>query len=571
MSTVEREPREDRQQLGAGMSETTDRNGAFPRLSEGQLERLRAVGEVRAVAAGEILYREGEETYDLFVVLSGSVAVVCGYGMEDRVLGVHGARRFLGELNLLTGRCALVTSVVRDPGEVIQVPVISLRRLLSDDDELAKLMLRAYLARRSILIEIGAGVRVLGFDCAESTSRVRDFLTRNRVPHQWVDLDGEEVSTLATAMRDLEDELPLVICGESVLRNPSSAELASGLGLTARGPSTGLCDLVVVGGGPAGLAAGVYGASEGLKTIVLDRVAFGGQAGTSSRIENYLGFPAGVTGANLTERAILQAGKFGAEMIVAAEARTLFPAGGGELRVGLSDGRAYRGRCVILATGAQYRKLEVDGIDRLATAGVYYAATVVEAQRCAGGPVVVVGGGNSAGQAAVFLARYSDCVRVVIRGEDICRSMSQYLVDQLRANPRIKIVTEHVVTAVGGGDRVQSVTLEDRRSGEPAVVPASGLFVFVGASPRTSWLPKGLATDEHGFLLTGRDVPPSELSAFGPEGPLFLETSIPGVFAVGDVRSGSVKRVASAVGEGSMAVKLAHQVLAERAQRLAGF
>jgi thioredoxin reductase (NADPH) len=384
------------------------------------------------------------------------------------------------------------------------------------------------------------------------------------VPHRWVDLDEAEVATLAAALTHHRTELPLVIGGQKVLRNPSNIDLAATLGLGTSGHQRRVCDLLIVGGGPAGLAAAVYGASEGLETVALDTVAFGGQAGTSSRIENYLGFPTGISGADLSERAIFQAGRFGARLLVAAEAKALTRTPDGHYAVTLHDGQCWRGRAVIVATGARYRTPNVPGLDRYMGAGVYFAATQVEAQRCAGGHVVIVGGGNSAGQAAMFLSRHAASCDLIIRSDDLRTSMSMYLVDQLVRNPRIEIITGSQVSGLRGDDILESIMVTESATGSRNEMAVSGLFMFIGATPATRWLGSCLATDANGFLLTGTDLPADALGAYGYGQPLFLETSQPRVFAVGDVRAGSVKRVASAVGEGSMAVKFVHQRLAGR-------
>jgi thioredoxin reductase (NADPH) len=544
------------------MSEPTDRDGAFPRLTDAQRAWLRAIGRSRAVRQGDILFREGDCACDLVVIESGTVALVSRYGSEDRVIAVHGRHRFLGELNLITGGVTYLTAIVRDPGEIVEVPLAELRSLIARDDDLAKLILRAYLARRSILVELGAGVSVIGSPRAADSQRVRDFLVRNRVPHRWVDATADDETMLARAMVGEEHDFPLVTFGERMLRNPSNAELAALLRIGARARQTQMFDLMIVGGGPAGLAAAVYGASEGLETAALDQVAFGGQAGTSTRIENYLGFPAGVSGANLTERAILQARKFGARLIVAASAVGLMPDGDGYAVT--ADGRAYRARTVLVATGARYRRLAVPGVERFLGAGVYYAATPVEAQGCLGGPTIVVGGGSSAGQAALYLSRRSISCHIVVRGATLAASMSQYLIDQIEATPNITVLTGAEITAVDGDDSLREITISIATSAGPFSrrLDATGLYVFIGAKPCTEWLNGSLATDAAGFLLTGRDLPDDALG-HGRRGPLSLETSWPGVFAAGDVHAGSVKRVASAVGEGASAVSQVHRRLGD--------
>ncbi len=546
--------------LGAAMAEPADRNGAFPRLTDGQRDRLRAVGRARAVVPGEILFREGDAGYEFFVVESGAVTIVEGYGRENRLIAVHGRHRFLGELNLITGSPAYLTAVVRDAGEVIQVSPARLRSLLAEDEELSNLIFRAFMSRRSILIDIGAGVKVIGSRYSQDTRRVRTFLARNRMPYHWMDLEeDEDADALLVGLGVGACETPVVIAGEDVLRNPSNADIAGALGFGSRGGPPPMCDLVIVGAGPAGLAAALYGASEGLDTQVIDKVAFGGQASTSARIENYLGFPTGISGSELAERAILQARRFGARMVVPAKAVGL-RAENAHYAIELSDGSVVNGRTVIVATGAQYRKLDLPDLERYEGVGVYYAATQAEAQLCAGDPVLIVGGGNSAGQAAMFLSQHASACRLLIRGGDLGRSMSRYLIDELKRRPQVELMTYTEVVGLGGADALEAVVVSDNRTGVRHELDARALFVFIGADPHTDWLRGHVAMDEDCFLLTGRDVQGKDLLAYSSE-PFFLETSRPGIFAVGDVHAGSVKRVASAVGEGSMAVRLVHQRL----------
>jgi thioredoxin reductase (NADPH) len=550
--------------IGAGVEESVDR-GAFPHLRDEQRARLRMMGEVLAVEAGDVLFRAGDESRNFFVVESGTVVIVQGYERENRVIAVHGAHGFIGELNLLTGSRIYLTAVVRDAGEVIKVPVGRLRELVAQDEELSNVILGAFLTRRSLLIEAGTGVKVVGSRYSPDTRRLREFLARNRMPHQWIDVESdEEADALLRALGVEPGQTPVVLGGRgNLLRNPSNAQLAALLGLGARGAPPALCDLVIVGGGPAGLAAAVYGASEGLDTQAIDAIAFGGQASTSSRIENYLGFPAGISGSELAERAALQAGKFGARLAIPAQAVSLVR-DDGHFQVELANGDVVNGRSVIVATGAQYNKLDVPDLERFEGLGVYYAATQVEAQLCAGDSVLVVGGGNSAGQAAMFLSRHAATCRLMIRGEDLGKSMSRYLIDEIDRREQVEVLTCSEVVELKGDHVLEAVVIRDTRTGERHEVECKALFVFIGASPHTDWLGGQVAMDEHSFLVAGRDLRDEDLEAYHGEQPLFLETSQPGVFAVGDVRSGSIKRVASAVGEGSMAVALVHQRLAVR-------
>jgi thioredoxin reductase (NADPH) len=544
------------------MQEPENRNGAFPRLSEAQRGRLRELGRIRQVKEGEVIFREGDESYDFFVLEKGSVAIVQGFGSGDRVVAVHGPHRFLGELNLLTGTRVALTAVAREDGELIQVPVARLRRIVASDEELGNIILSALIARRSILIEAEAGIKVLGSRYSQDTRRLRDFLQRNRMPYQWLDLEqDEEAETLLHALSLQPTDTPVVINGGEVLRNPSNAQVAAALGLGAAGAPPPLCDLVVVGGGPAGLAAALYGASEGLDTQAVDAMAFGGQASTSSRIENYLGFPAGISGSELAARAALQARKFGARLVVPAGAVS-FKRVEGHYAIGLDNGQTVKGRTVIVATGAQYRKLAVGDLERYEGLGVFYAATQAEGQLCAEDPVLIVGGGNSAGQAAVFLSEHASSCHLLIRRPDLSSTMSRYLIDEIDRRSEVHLQPCCEVVELHGEPALESVVVKDTRTGERTEMQAKALFVFIGASPNTGWLGGQVATDEHGFVLVGRDLEVEHLFSLGAEQPLSLESSMPGVFAVGDVRSGSVKRVASAVGEGSMAVRLIHERLA---------
>jgi thioredoxin reductase (NADPH) len=547
-------------------TETPDIAGAYPRLTETQIAELSRYGDRRATTEGEVLIREGELPPAFYVVVGGTVAVVDGYGTADeRQIGLHGPGRFLGELALITGQPSFVTSVVREAGEVLAIPIDRLQDITVHDAKLGDLIVRAYLARRELLIELGAGLRIIGSRYSPDTRRLRDFAARNRLPHRWLDPEAEpEAETLLRELDLGPEDTPVVVwSGTKVLVNPGNAELARMIGLPDPASTETDADLLVVGAGPAGLAAAVYGASEGLRTVAVDRIAAGGQAATSSRIENYLGFPAGISGSELAERAVAQAEKFGAHISVPGEAVGLSHDEGFHI-VRLSDGRSLRARTVLIVTGAAYRRLDVPGMDRLEPVSVYYAATDIEAHQCAPDPVAVVGGGNSAGQAAIFLADHVAKVHLLVREDDLARGMSYYLASRIERDPKIEVHLDTEVRELRGDRVLERVEVQDNRTGERDTIDARSLFVFIGADPHARWLGDDVALDEKGFVRTGpdavRDGRSGEWESLGRQ-PLMLETSQPGVFAAGDVRSGSVKRMASAVGEGSMAVRLVHDYL----------
>ena len=513
--------------------------------------------------AGETLVREGERSDYFFVILSGKVAVTTTDDAGNRhVIRVHGPGRFLGELGDLEGQAAFYTAEVVEPGEVLVVPTERVRALVAHDPVLSDLILRAYLLRRSLLIQEESGFRIIGSCYSPDTARLREFAARNRLPHRWIDLERDKhAERLLQRFGVSPQDAPVVIWGGEVLRNPTNTELARRVGLPVPDTVPDESDVVVVGAGPAGLGAAVYAASDGLTTAAMERIATGGQAGTSSRIENYLGFPGGISGADLAERAVLQAGKFGARIIVSAEI-TRLESGGGQHRVTLADGGSVVARAVVLAMGARYRRLAVPGIESFEGNGVYYAATFQEALMCGTGPVVIVGGGNSAGQAAVFLAARVSRVYVVIRGDDLNKTMSRYLVDQINRHPRVTVRSCTEIREVHGDDALSAVVTEDKRTGERHSIQTRALFVFIGADPNTSWLAGAIELDDRGFVPTGpaalySDADGNQVRT--QRQPMMLETSQPGVFAAGDVRSGSVKRVASAVGEGSMAIRQIHE------------
>ncbi len=539
---------------------------AFPTLDETQLARLSACTSAvsRSYQDGQTLFAAGERNMKFFVVKSGEVDIVDHSGDEPRRVTVHRQGQFTGDVSHLTGAPAVVSAVARGPCEVVEVSGEALRRVLSLCPDLSDLILQAFIARRQLLRQSPdfTGLRVIGSRFSADTLRIRDFLARNRVLFTWVDLETDpQVGRLLEQFGVTEADTPVVACGHRLmLRNPSNRELADRAGIRQPLEQT-VYDLAVVGGGPAGLAAAVYAASEGLRTVVLEQTAPGGQAGSSMRIENYLGFPAGLTGSELADRAALQANKFGAHLSVPTpvtrlefdNAYPILHTDGGETVVA---------KCLLIATGAAYRRLAVEGRPDFEGTGVYYVATPNEAQLCRGTEVVLVGGGNSAGQAAVFLAGQAGKVLLLIRGDDLYKSMSSYLARRVERTANIELLCNCEVRRMRGDGHLRAVDIVNNRTGEQRTVQTPALFSFIGAVPRTDWLPGEIERDARGFILTGPALAKSPHWSARRQ-PFLLETSRPGVFAAGDVRSGSVKRVASAVGEGAMAVQLVHEYLKE--------
>ncbi|MET3905241.1 FAD-dependent oxidoreductase [Paenarthrobacter sp. 4246] len=555
-------------------AETPDVSGAYPRLSHAQIELLNRVGAIRAITAGEVLTPEGEPGGDFFVILQGKVLVVEGLhdvhskqhaelGPDTRILEVHGPGRFLGELGLVEGQPAFVSSVSAEASEVLQISGDDLRRVVLTDAAVGETILRAYLQRRVLLIGSGAGIRIVGSRFSRDTLRLLEFSASNRLPHRLVDLENDDQ---AQAILDragiLASDLPAVVLNASqVLRNPSNADLALATGLRAVKEHSAPYDLMVIGAGPAGLAAAVYAASDGLSVVLKESVGLGGQAGTSPRIENFLGFPAGISGGELTERAILQARKFGVQINVACGARTI-ELRDGEFRAEFDGSGPASSRAALLATGVRYRRLPIPGLEELEGSSVFYAATVHEARLCGSQAVTVVGGGNSAGQAALFLAGTGAAVRLVVRGADLRADMSRYLAERIEEQPAITVLLGATIVGVGGSGELERIVVNLRTTGERRIFESRYLFIFIGAVPHTEWLQGILALDDQGFVLTGADLEdlPPESSHLGRRR-LPLETSLPGMFAVGDVRHGSVKRVTAAAGEGSTAVAMIHEHL----------
>jgi thioredoxin reductase (NADPH) len=550
------------------MPENDLKAAAFPRLNESQLASLGRcpLTKLKRYRDVEKLFEAGDSNLAFDVIKSGSLEIIDESGEQPRTIVVLGPGEFTGDVSQLTGGPAIVTGIARGDTEVYEISPDALRRLLNDHPDLGDIILRAFIARRHLLSESGEfiGLRVIGSSHSPDTFRVREFLAKNHVPFTWFDLDADpQVKKLLERFGVTEADTPVVAWGHKlILRNPTIRQLAEALGLRRKLPGD-LYDLAIIGAGPAGLAAAVYGASEGLKTVVLERVAPGGQAGRSMRIENYLGFPTGITGGELSERAVVQANKFGACMPVATQVMNLtFEDGHPVLHI--DGGEQVVARCLLIATGADYRMLGVEGCERFEGCGVYYAATPIEAQMCRGSEVVVVGGGNSAGQAAVFLASQVRKVYLVIRGDDLYEHMSSYLADRVKDTPNIEILLNSEIKAMHGDGYLSSVEIVNKKTGEVRTIQTPALFSFIGAVPRTEWLPEEIEKDEKGFVLTGPALGAACDRAEG-RSPFLLETSHPGVFAAGDVRSGSIKRVASAVGEGSMAVQFVHEFLKESA------
>jgi thioredoxin reductase (NADPH) len=532
---------------------------AAPTLDAAALAELARFGEEHVVEPGDVLFRAGDEPHDFLVVLEGAVDIIRPDVEGETLLTTHVAGRFLGELSMVTGQRLYLTARVSQRGRVLAIPLDAFRRVMSTRPDLADTIFSAFVARREVL-RTGEGaraIRIIGSRYSREAMALRAFAARSRLPHTWIDIEGaDDVEVLLADMGFRRRDTPVVITSTGVLRHPSPGEFAQHLGLTFQPEPGYLFDLVVVGSGPAGLAAAVYGASEGLNTVSLDAASVGGQAGASSRIENYVGFPNGISGEELASRAAVQAQRLGARLNAPCEVAGL-RVEHGFLVVVLADGSEIPTRTVIIAAGARYQRLAVEDLERFEGAGVYYAATDLEARICNGRPVIVVGGGNSAGQAAIYLTQQGSHVSIVIRGRDLSHSMSRYLIERIEADPRIELVTDTEVRALAGNSHLDHVTLEYTPTGERRTVVCSGLFCFIGADPATAWLAGELELDPKGFILTDRSLPDSTTNGprFATRDPLPLETSVPGVFAVGDVRSGSLKRVAAAVGEGSSAVR----------------
>jgi thioredoxin reductase (NADPH) len=538
-----------------------------PILTAPQIERIRVFAQPRSVAAGEILYNPNDDTPPVFLVISGEIKILAIGGGEERTVTTYGPGQFSGELLMISGRRSIYRCQAAAAGTLLELSAKDLRTLISKDAELSDIFMKAFLARRLSLRDAGSGnVVVLGSRYSSNTLAIREFLTRDGHPFTYFDLDSDPIAQdLLDRFGVSTDDIPVVICNnELVLRNPSPHEVARSLGFNSNIDDSQVRDVVVVGAGPAGLAAAVYAASEGLDVLVVEKAAPGGQAGSSSKIENYLGFPTGLSGHELADRAIAQSEKFGAQIMVAHAVKRL-NCDQRPYRVTLNDGQEVPARSIILATGAQYNKPSLKNLDVFTGQGIYYNATFMEAQLCGGEQVIVIGGGNSAGQAAVFLSQNTAGVHMLVRSRSVTDTMSRYLIQRIEENPLIEMHYSSELTSLEGEGHLQQVSWIDKQSKEITTLPIRHVFVMAGASPETAWLSGCLALDNKGFVLTGRDLetvtPPVSWPLSRP--PYMLETSLPGVFVVGDARSGNVKRVASAVGEGSIVVHMVHRSLAE--------
>jgi thioredoxin reductase (NADPH) len=539
----------------------------FPILTESQIRRIAPHGRSRSIAAGEILVEQGDENIPVFVLISGELETVRPSGAHEKLITIVVPGQFTGEVHTLSGRRALVRVRARQLSEVIELARDKVLALVQTDGELSQILMRAFILRRAELFTQGIGdVTLLGSNHSADTLRIKEFLSRNGHPYAFVDLDRDsDVQSLLDHFHIALSDIPVVICrGAIVLRNPTNQEIADCLGFNQAVDPGHVYDLVIVGAGPAGLAAAVYGSSEGLDVLVVEAYSPGGQAGSSSNIENYLGFPSGISGNNLASRAYIQAQKFGAQMLLANG--TKLTCDRKPYVVELENGSRVAARAVVIATGAKYRRLAIENLTRFEGVGIYYGATFVEAQVCKGEEVIVVGGGNSAGQAAVFLAETAKHVYILVRSAGLADTMSRYLIRRIEDTSNITVLGHTEIVALDGGDHLERVTWRNNQTSKAEEKNITHVFLMTGADPNTPWLARCVVLDNKGFIKTGPDLSEQELNAAKwplARRPYLLETSLPGVFAAGDIRSGNVKRVASAVGEGSIAISFIHQLLRE--------
>jgi thioredoxin reductase (NADPH) len=539
----------------------------FPKLTPAQVSRIAPHGHIRTTERGEVLYEQGQSTAPFFVVISGELEVVRPSVPVETLVTVYESGQFTGEVGTLSGRRTMFRVRATKPAKVIELDRQHMQTLIQTDAELGEILMRAFILRRVELIAAGVGdIVLIGSTYSANTLRIKEFLMRNGHPYSYIDLERDpDVQNMLDSFHLAAGEIPVVICrGQVVLRNPSKQQIADCLGFNEAINQTQVRALVIIGAGPSGLAAAVYGASEGLDVLVLETSSPGGQAGSSSKIENYLGFPTGISGQELAARAYHQAKKFGADMLISKATRLICERK--PYVVEVEGGARISAQSVVIATGAEYRRPQLKNLSRFEGAGVYYGATFVEAQLCQGEEVIVVGGGNSAGQAAVFLAQTTKRVHMLIRSAGLAESMSRYLISRIEATPTIALRPYTEIVALEGGDHLELVRWQNSQTGQTEEHKISHVFIMMGADPNTDWLNDCVALDAKGFIKTGPDLLPENLTdARWPltRQPYLLETSLPGIFAVGDVRGGSIKRVASAVGEGSIAISFIHKVLQE--------
>lgn len=537
---------------------------AFPTLTDDQMAMVANIGRLVHFEADQVMIDQGQKGYPFFVIVSGTVRIV---ELSDETcvhIVNHGPGEFTGDVDMLTGRSAVITAIANEPVIAYQLDDSQLRRLLNACQSINDVLLRAIQLRRKLLADSDfVGVRVIGETKQPETARLLEFLYKNHVPHRFFDASSQEGIEQKKRLSADQLPLPVIHCNGQTVGDPSLARLADCIGIS-RNVEGHVFDLVIVGAGPAGLAAAVYASSEGIKTLVIDKVGPGGQAGSSSRIENFIGFPSGISGGELANRGYLQALKFGAQFIAPISVNSISTDSNGQHELHLCTGQSVKARCILVASGVTYRQIGVDGVVRFEGAGLYYAATSSEARVCENGVAVIVGGGNSAGQAAMFLANTSSHIKMIIRSDSLSKSMSSYLCDRVLAHPKIEVMTNSEIEAIKGEEFIERVSIRDHHLQHSYEIDCSAVFCFIGAQPHTSWLPKELALDDKGFILTGSSIPRETWARASKldRAPCDLETSIPGIMAAGDVRAGSTKRCGFAVGDGSMAVTCIHRYLA---------